>query len=158
MEKEKCSARHTLAVLFAWTLAAVCAVAIFLFSAQTGADSAELSGEMMGPFARILTALFGEDGHNVFRKFAHFFIFAALMFLVYHATFRTRRTHRLSPWLPFLICVLYAVTDEVHQYFVPERACRIFDVGVDALGCVLGGLCFYCLVKIVYAISRRAKK
>lgn len=157
-EMEKQSVRHVIAVALAWVLAAACAAAIFLFSAQTGAESAELSGEVMGPFARLLTALFGENGHNVLRKFAHFFIFAALMFFVYHATFRTRKTHRLSPWLPFVLSVLYAVSDEVHQYFVPERACRLFDIGVDALGCVLGGVCFYILAKIVYAISSRRTK
>ena len=152
------SMKRTLGLIVSWALAAACAVAIFLFSAQTGADSAAVSGEMMGPFARILTALFGEQGHNVFRKFAHFFIFAALMFFVYHALFRTRRRRRLSPVWPFAVCVLYAVSDEIHQLFVPERACRLFDVGVDALGCVVGGLCFYLLAKICLYISQNRKK
>lgn len=150
--------KRALGLIISWALAAGCAVCIFLFSAQNGAESAAVSGGMMGPFAHILTLLFGEQGHNVFRKFAHFFIFAALMFFVYHALFRTRKTHRLSAVLPFILCVLYAVSDEVHQLFVPERACRIFDVGVDALGCVIGGLCFYCLAKICLHISQNHKK
>ena len=157
MEKEKHSVRHVLAVLLAWAMAAVCAAAIFQFSSQNGADSAELSGSVMLPFVRIMTALFGEAGHNVFRKFAHFFIYAALMFFVYHAVFRTRKKRRLSPILPFLLCVLYAVSDEAHQYFVPERACRMFDVGVDALGCVLGGLLFYLLAILCIHISEKHK-
>lgn len=150
--------KRTIVLILSWALAVGCAVSIFWFSAQTGADSAAVSGEVMGPFARILTALFGEQGHNVFRKFAHFFIFAALMFFVYHALFRTRRQHRLSAILPFCVCVLYAVSDEVHQLFVPERACRLFDVGVDALGCIVGGLCFYLLAKICLYISQKQKK
>jgi len=28
--------------------------------------------------------------------------------------------------------------DETIQYFVPGRACRITDVGIDTLGCTLG--------------------
>lgn len=150
--------KRTLGLIVSWALAAGCAVCIFLFSAQTGADSAAVSGDVMGPFARILTFLFGKQGHNVFRKFAHFFIFAALMFFVYHALFRTRKKRRLSPVLPFVLCLLYAVSDEVHQYFVPERACRIFDVGVDALGCVVGGLCFYLLAKLCLHIAQKRKK
>lgn len=150
--------KRTIVLILSWALVACCAVCIFLFSAQTGADSAAVSSDVMGPFARILTFLFGEQGHNVFRKFAHFFIFAALMFFVYHALFRTRKTRRLSPILPFVLCVLYAVSDEVHQMFVPERACRMFDVGVDALGCVFGGLCFYLLAKICLHISEKHKK
>ncbi|MBQ7542300.1 MAG: VanZ family protein [Clostridia bacterium] len=157
MEKKKHSVRHALAVLLAWATAALCAAAIFLFSSQNGADSAELSGSVMLPFVRVLYELFGDASHNVFRKFAHFFIFAALMFFVYHAFFRTRRRRRLSPGLPFLLCVLYAVSDEVHQLFVPERACRLFDVGVDALGCVLGGLCFYLLAMLCIHISGKSK-
>ena len=150
--------KRTLVLIVSWALVAGCALCIFLFSAQTGADSAAVSGDVMGPFARILTFLFGEQGHNAFRKFAHFFIFAALMFFMYHALFRTRKTHRLSPLLPYLLSALYAVSDEVHQLFVPERACRLFDVGVDALGCVFGGLCFYLLAKICLHISQNRKK
>lgn len=150
--------KRTIGLILSWAPALGCAVSIFLFSAQTGAQSADVSGEVMGPFARILTALFGEQGHNVFRKFAHFFIFAALMFFVYHALFRTRRRRRLSAALPFALCVLYAVSDEVHQLFVPERACRLFDVGVDALGCIAGGLCFYLLAKLCLHIAQKRKK
>ena len=150
--------KRTIGLILSWALSAGCAVCIFLFSAQTGAESADVSGEVMGPFARILTLLFGEQGHNVFRKFAHFFIFAALMFFVYHALYRTRSRNRLSAVLPFVICVLYAVSDEVHQLFVPERACRVFDVGVDALGCVFGGLCFYLLAKLCLHIAQNRKK
>jgi VanZ family protein len=150
--------KRFLVLFFSWALAAGCAVCIFLFSAQTGAESADVSSDVMGPFARILTALFGEQGHNVFRKFAHFFIFAALMFFVYHALFRTRRQRRLSAVLPFILCLLYAISDEVHQLFVPERACRIFDVGVDALGCAVGGLCFYLLAKLCLNILQKRKK
>jgi VanZ family protein len=145
-------------LILSWTLVALCAVCIFLFSAQTGAESADISGEVMGPFVRILTMLFGDQAHNVVRKFAHFFIFAALMFFTYHALYRTRKTRRLSAVLPFVLCVLYAVSDEVHQLFVPERACRIFDVGVDALGCVVGGLCFYFAAIICLHISQNTKK
>lgn len=150
--------KRTLGLILSWALVVGCAVVIFLFSAQTGADSAAVSGDVMGPFARILTFFFGEQGHNVFRKFAHFFIYAALMFFTCHALFRTRRTRRLSPILPFVLCVLYAVSDEVHQAFVPERACRLFDVGVDALGCVIGGLCFYLLAKLCIRLSQKHKE
>lgn len=38
------------------------------------------------------------------------------------------------------VCLLYAAGDELHQYFVPGRACLATDILVDALGfapCVL---------------------
>lgn len=149
----KKSAKHILGVLFAWLLVALCAAGIFMLSAQNGEQSAELSGGMMEQFARFMTALFGEAAHNIFRKFAHFFAYCALMFLTYHAVWRTRRL--LSPVLPFTLCVLYAVSDEVHQYFVPERACRLFDVFIDTLGCIVGGLCFYLLFRLIRLLKQK---
>jgi len=34
----------------------------------------------------------------------------------------------------FLLTVLYAISDETHQYFVPNRECRLRDMGIDSLG------------------------
>ena len=42
-----------------------------------------------------------------------------------------------------IFCVCYAMTDELHQYFVPGRSCRLFDVGVDSLASLSGQSCFY---------------
>jgi len=39
-------------------------------------------------------------------------------------------------WSLFLT-VLYAVSDELHQYFVPNRQCRWQDVMQDSLGAML---------------------
>ena len=37
-----------------------------------------------------------------------------------------------------MIGVLYAVTDEVHQYFVPGRSCELRDALIDACGVAAG--------------------
>jgi VanZ family protein len=37
-------------------------------------------------------------------------------------------------WLPLLLAVLYAATDEFHQSFVPGRHPSPVDVGIDAIG------------------------
>lgn len=146
---------HKIFVAVSWLLVIACAAAIFMLSAQTGSTSAELSGDVMGFFGQLWTRLFGEAAHTVLRKCAHFLAYCALMFLTYHACFRTRRQKRLRFVLPFVLCVLYAVSDEIHQYFVPERACRIFDVGVDTLGCIVGGLCFFLLAKFCIRIKKK---
>ena len=49
---------------------------------------------------------------------------------------------RRLPWTGILLGVLYAVTDEIHQYFVPGRACRCMDVCIDSLGVITGSLIF----------------
>lgn len=51
----------------------------------------------------------------------------------------------------FLIGVLYAVTDEIHQLFVPGRAGQIRDVVIDACGVFAG-------VIITNTLLRRSEK
>ena len=38
--------------------------------------------------------------------------------------------------LSILIAILYAITDELHQYFVPGRISSVFDLAVDAFGAI----------------------
>lgn len=40
--------------------------------------------------------------------------------------------------IAFAICVLYAASDEVHQLFVPGRSGQVSDVGIDAVGALIG--------------------
>jgi VanZ family protein len=128
--------RTTVRTIVLCVLAVLWAGLIFGFSSQSGEASAAVSEDFMNPFSRILTAILGEAGHTFVRKCAHFFLYAVLMILTVGA-YRSIGGRR--PLLcPFAICVLYAVSDEIHQYFVPGRACRIYDVCVDALGCFAG--------------------
>ena len=40
--------------------------------------------------------------------------------------------------ISFVLGIVYATSDEIHQYFVPGRACMIEDVFIDTLGVILG--------------------
>lgn len=121
-----------LAVIF-WLLTAAVMVIIFMFSADTGEESEEISQSLFGMLIDYIGRFIS---HDVLRKIAHFTEFAALGFCMtgaIHYTFGKRKF-----FLPFIPCVLYAVSDEIHQYFVPERACRIFDVFIDSCGVATG--------------------
>ena len=48
------------------------------------------------------------------------------------------RPGKIAPWLALGLCILYAITDEIHQSFVPGRSPRVMDVGIDTLGTLLG--------------------
>ena len=37
-----------------------------------------------------------------------------------------------------IICSLYGVTDEVHQYFIPSRSSDLMDVIADSIGSIIG--------------------
>ena len=50
--------------------------------------------------------------------------------------------------LTFVICVLYAITDEYHQTFVAGRSGELRDVVIDSLGALLGILIYYVIMII----------
>jgi VanZ family protein len=66
----------------------------------------------------------------VLRKIAHAAEFAVLGALLARATERAG--------LALVLGVLYAVSDEVHQSFVPGRLGSPVDVAIDAVGVVVG--------------------
>lgn len=85
------------------------------------------------------------------RKAAHIIEFGILGALWY-GYFYVSRVEKFKPaTAAFTVSVLYAVSDEVHQYFVPGRAARWYDVCIDTLGIVLG------ILAVIY-IFRRYKK
>ena len=149
---ENRTVRIVLAVFF-WLLAAACAGCIFWLSSKDDNQSQNMSDSVRG----ILMKLFGPLLNSfIVRKFAHFFEYAALGFLIGCALFLSRR--RFSPITAVICSALYSVSDEIHQYFVPGRACRIFDVGVDTLGALTGTLFLAFIILIVSSIAIRRKE
>jgi VanZ family protein len=56
--------------------------------------------------------------------------------------------------LTFAACGLYALSDEIHQTFVPGRAFEIRDLVLDGAGIVMG-LCLYWLVRRLGCSARK---
>lgn len=75
----------------------------------------------------------------ILRKIAHISEYAVLSALLFRA-FKT--TTKLSYNKIYLytvsLCILYAISDEIHQHFVPGRNCRILDIVIDTVGVILG--------------------
>lgn len=133
-----------------WLAVAVWMAVIFLFSAQTDQQSGDLSGRIVRWFLALLYRGFDtfslerqneilEVWHLLIRKGAHFSEYALLAVLVANALRLCGKTHWL---LPVVISAAYALTDEIHQYFVPGRACRLLDVGIDTCGAIFGTALF----------------
>lgn len=57
-----------------------------------------------------------------------------------------------------LFCALYACSDELHQYFVPGRSCRFFDVYVDSTGAFCGALLFWGLFHLAGMRKRKRQE
>lgn len=78
--------------------------------------------------------------HAGVRKLGHFteyLIFGLLL---------ARALESDAPWRPrhavlvVVLATLYAVTDELHQYFVPGRTAAVADVVIDGTGALVGQL------------------
>lgn len=146
-----------------WLAVFVWMVVIFLFSAQTGRQSDNTSGEIVRWFIGLFYRDFGELPaqkqmkileliHLLIRKGAHFTEYGVLAMLVANAI---RNGSRLRWYVPIGFSALYAVTDEIHQYFVPERACRFLDVCIDTAGAAFGTAVFMLLLIINKRVSRK---
>ena len=69
-------------------------------------------------------------------KLAHLVVFTVLGVLVAGAV-RHLKTPRAS-WWAWVLVVLYAIADELHQSFVPGRSPLVTDVAIDSVGGLLG--------------------
>ena len=129
--------------------------AIFQFSSQPAVDSAAVSKGLLYRILRFIAAPvfsnesdipgFVQAADGVFRKCAHFsiyIVFGIFMFF-FIREFNVKKPFLISVPLVFI----YAVSDEIHQYFIPGRSCEFRDMMIDLSGAVLGTLIIYLIKK-----------
>ncbi len=145
-----------------WSLTALWAVVIFLFSAQDADASSALSDAITEFILSILhidvstsTPSADVSWTGLIRSLAHFACFAILGMLSSMAVRSHRSIERNNWWIPFLICLGYAITDEIHQWFVPGRSMQISDIVVDSLGAVVG-ITFIALIALAAQTKRHS--
>lgn len=83
------------------------------------------------------------DQNNDFllKKFAHFCEYFILSFLICRALLNTTKISlKKSLLFAFLASVVYAISDEYHQSFVPGREPRIRDIIIDSFGALTASL------------------
>jgi len=103
-----------------------------IFTLSTSAFSAANTGRIIDPILRWLipgiTAASVDVGHMLVRKAAHFTEYGILFWLLVRGPMKER------PYLALMLCVVYALTDEGHQAFVPGRTASLYDVALDGTG------------------------
>lgn len=116
-------------------------VVIFLFSHQTGSESANLSGNITAMIIKAVSALgiyIEKDlAHSLIRSSAHFLVFFVLGALWYVNFHIKGMESKKAVIISAVIGIVYAIADEVHQLLVPARACELKDVFVDSIGVLL---------------------
>lgn len=72
------------------------------------------------------------------RKFAHIFEFGVLTFLIFRILKYTEKRHIYwDLFWAFAFAILYAISDEYHQTFVPGRVGNYKDVLIDSIGGII---------------------
>ncbi len=113
---------------------------IFVFSSDLG--SMNHTRSLLDPLIRFFVPGISPEGLHLFqliiRKSAHLFEYAVLSVL-WCIALKTDQKSRFSPVFRALsIAIFYAGLDELHQGFVRSRTGSMTDVGIDAIGAVLG--------------------
>lgn len=151
------------ALLFIWM------TVIFMFSAQNGQISSNVSEGFAAKLFSIIYPTFRDmsaEEKTVFlktvmlpvRKLAHFTLYFVLGFLS-SLLFVTIKKYGIyiKGIISWGFCVLYAVSDEIHQYFVPNRVCAIGDVLIDSSGALLSVAIFVVVICTVKRFQKYKK-
>ncbi|MEG0075202.1 MAG: VanZ family protein [Eubacterium sp.] len=130
----------------------VCAIVwmaiIFSFSSQNALESSAMSGGIVDTIVNFIVQFAHDlsdtqvvqlkDFLEIFiRKSAHALNYLILAILIYKAQVSTKNTIKKSLWAGGT-ALMYAITDEYHQLFVPGRSCELRDVFVDFGGILVG--------------------
>jgi len=78
-------------------------------------------------------------------KLLHFFEYSVLGWLIWNSArkWNVRMSHFPLLFIAIIIGIIYAASDEVHQYFVPGRYCDIYDLLADTVGLAAGAVLSY---------------
>lgn len=122
---------------------------IFWFSSRNGVQSAAQSSFLATLLARWTDP---ETATWLVRKTAHFCIYLILGFCVLRAMYFwhvPRRRLFLAAWI---LCILYAGSDEFHQLFSAGRSGQFSDVFLDSMGSLMGCTISLLIIKCNYDI------
>ena len=152
--------------MVSWILVILWMITVFCFSSQVGDESKATSGNTI---RRIV--LFFNSNISVYkleeiveslqpftRKLAHFTIYTIGGFILYNLNNKYDNSQKRKIAFSFLLGLMYAITDEIHQFFVPGRSCRIFDVFVDGCGVITGILLYISMLKIIDRMLKNKMK
>lgn len=128
-------------------------VTIFCLSAQDSTDSAQVSNSVVSWLYELLNI---DLPDGTVRTVAHCCEFAALGFLMLNAV-RSFKP-QFNPILSVALSFGYAVTDEIHQLFVPGRAFQLIDLCVDLAGIICGTVFFWVIIKIIHNKKQTASQ
>lgn len=109
-------------------------ILIFTMSSFNATESGEQSGMIVDFINQIIHVDNIKLLSLIIRKLAHFTEYFVLGILVANAFYKCNK----KLFLAIIICVIYAISDEIHQIFVSGRSCQLLDIIIDSLGSITG--------------------
>jgi VanZ family protein len=141
-----------------WRYGPLAAWMAFMFFASTGAFSGENTSRIVRPLLLWLFPDISEERivlvHFVTRKVAHFLEYGVLALLAARAFSNSPGQLLRRRWflISLLLVVIYSLSDEYHQSFVPSRGASIYDSLIDTFGGLTALLLYF-----VWRSRRKAK-
>ena len=132
-----------------WILASILWMAvIFIFTQMPASTGSNTSNTLEKLLVTLHINAVGPSGIDVLnliiRKSAHVMTFGFLSFLL----FKSLEFYRFSYVLSWILTVIYAMSDEYHQSFMPGRTSTIWDVFLyDSVGAFLVLLVTFLIIK-----------
>ncbi len=123
-----------------WRYAPLVTWLALIFFASTSELSASKTSLIVRPLLLWLFPHISEEqigfAHFMIRKAAHFTEYGILALLAVRAFIGSSQglLRRRWFWVTLLLIVLYALSDEFHQSFVPSRTASIYDSLIDMAG------------------------
>ena len=130
--------------LLPWTIVILWMALIFFLSHQLAMESSELSSGITKRLYDIIKLIAPDirldqgSLNYIIRKSAHFSIYLILGLLVANGLLYSNLSIINSILIALMICILYAISDEIHQIFIPGRCGQVSDVLLDSLGGLVG--------------------
>lgn len=113
-------------------------VFIFIMSSFDGIESSNQSNFIVNIIANIFNIKNIELLSIIIRKLAHFTEYFILGILAYNYLIE----YNQKIYLTVIICIIYAITDELHQIITPDRVFSIYDILIDSSGAIIGAYLF----------------
>ena len=109
-------------------------ILIFIMSSFNSIESSNQSNFITNIIAAILKIENVELLSFTVRKLAHFTEYLILGILIHNLI----KLYNKNILVSLSICIIYAITDELHQILVPGRTFQINDILIDTIGSFIG--------------------
>lgn len=144
MKEKMITKKKAIKIILILLLLILCMI-IFIFSNQNGEKSTGVSRTITEKITKHIPAIQNlEESQKeitllkieaLIRKLAHFSIYTlmGILLMCIMNVFDIKLKSKI--YFSIGIGLSYAILDEIHQMFIPERTARILDVGIDTARC-----------------------